>query len=61
MDHDAGDYVNDGGDYIKILDWLEETNRKVIVGIHSMNPVGIQNMFNIIQKNNWKLITWKVV
>lgn len=57
LDHDAGDYVNDGGDYIKILDWLEETNRKVIVGIHSMNPVGIQNMLNIIQKNNWKLIT----
>lgn len=57
LDHDAGDYVNDGGDYIKILDWLEETNRKVIVGIHSMNPVGIQNILNIIQKNNWKLIT----
>lgn len=32
LDHDAGDYI-------KILDWLEETNRKVIVGIHSMNKV----------------------
>lgn len=23
MDHDAGDYAFDGGDYIKLLDWLE--------------------------------------
>lgn len=26
LDHDAGDYFNDGGDYFKILDWLEEKN-----------------------------------
>ena len=24
LDHDAGDYTNDGGDYIEILNWLEE-------------------------------------
>ena len=24
LDHDAGDFRKDGGDYIKILDWLEE-------------------------------------
>ena len=23
IDHDAGDYAKDGGDYIKLLDWLE--------------------------------------
>lgn len=56
MDHDAGDYANDGGDYIKLLDWLEETNRNYPIRIHSMNPVGVQNMRNIIQKNNWKEI-----
>ena len=26
IDHDAGHYASDGGDYIKLLDWLEETD-----------------------------------
>lgn len=55
IDHDAGDYVNDGGDYIKLLDWLEETGRNWYpIHIHSMNTVGVQNMRAIIQKNKWK-------
>lgn len=54
IDHDAGDYVYDGGDYIKLLDWLEETNRTPIIHIHSMNPVGIENMRRIIKRNGWK-------
>ena len=54
IDHDAGDYAQYGGDYIKILDWLEETNRNYPIHIHSMNPVGIENMRRIIQRNNWK-------
>lgn len=54
IDHDAGDYAVNGGDYIKLLDWLEETNRSYPIHIHSMNPVGIQNMRAIIQKNGWK-------
>lgn len=53
LDHDAGDYAKDGGDYIKILDWLEETGRNYPIHIHSMNPVGVQNMRAIIQKNGW--------
>ena len=53
IDHDAGDYVSDGGDYIKLLDWLEETRRNYPIRIHSMNPVGIANMRKIIQRNNW--------
>jgi hypothetical protein len=53
MDHDAGDYAKDGGDYIKLLDWLEETGRNYPIRIHSMNPVGIENMRRIIQKNGW--------
>lgn len=24
LDHDAGDFVGDGGDYICVLDWLEQ-------------------------------------
>jgi len=54
IDHDAGDYAYDGGDYIKLLDWLEETNRSYPIRLHSMNPVGIQNMRAIIQRNGWK-------
>lgn len=54
IDHDAGDYVADGGDYIKLLDWLEETGRNYPIRIHSMNPVGVANMRAIIQRNGWK-------
>lgn len=56
LDHDAGDYANDGGDYIRLLDWLEETGRNYPIRIHSMNPVGVQNMRVIIQKNSWQEI-----
>lgn len=53
LDHDAGDY---GEDYIKILDWLEETNRHYDIRIHSMNAVGRQNMRAIMEKNKWREI-----
>lgn len=53
IDHDAGDWVFAGGDYIRLLDWLEETGRNYPIRIHSMNPVGIANMRAIIQRNNW--------
>lgn len=56
LDHDAGDYANDGGDYIKLLDWLEETGRNYPIRIHSMNPVGCANMRRIIERNGWKEI-----
>ena len=54
IDHDAGDFVRNGGDYIKLLDWLEETGRNYPIRLHSMNPVGVQNMRAIINKNGWK-------
>jgi hypothetical protein len=53
IDHDAGNFVHDGGDYIKLLDWLEETGRNYPIRIHSMNSVGVQNMRAIIQHNGW--------
>lgn len=56
LDHDAGDYAVYGGDYIKILDWLEETKRNYPIHLHTMNPVGRINMRAIISKNNWKEI-----
>ena len=56
IDHDAGEYAEFGGDYIKLLDWLEETGRNYPIRIHSMNPVGVANMRAIIQRNGWKEI-----
>ena len=53
MDYDAGYYSGDGGDYIKLLDWLEETGRNYPIRIHSMNPVGRENMRAIIRRNGW--------
>ena len=53
IDHDAGEYAHDGGDYIKLLDWLEETGRNYPIRIHSMNVVGVENIRRIIQRNNW--------
>ena len=53
IDHDAGDYACDGGDYIKLLDWLELTGRNYPIRIHSMNPVGATNMRAIIERNGW--------
>ena len=54
IDHDGGDYAGDGGDYIKLLDWLEEGGWNIPIRIHSMNPVGVANMRAIIQRNGWK-------
>lgn len=54
IDHDAGDYAWDGGDYIKLLDWIEEMGYDINIHIHSMNPVGVQNMRAIIERNGWK-------
>lgn len=56
LDHDSGDYFHDGGDYIKLLDWLEETGRNYPIRIHSMNSVGVANMRAIIERNGWREI-----
>lgn len=61
LDHDAGTYATyGGGDYIALLTWLEEKqycknwNIPTKFHLHSANPVGVQNMRAIIQKNSWK-------
>ena len=63
LDHDAGDYVNEGGDYINILKEIERLARKsptTFIGykfsIHTANPVGAANMRAIIQQNGWEEI-----
>lgn len=64
LDHDAGggEY---GLDYIELLNLLERLVnfdeffknyilKKVTFHIHSMNPVGVENMRRIIRKNGWR-------
>ena len=54
IDHDAGEYAYDGGDYIRLLDWLEEAHLAFPIHIHSMNSVGVANMRAIIERNGWE-------
>ena len=56
LDHDAGDYAADGGDFIHILDWMERTGRAYPIRMHTMNPVGRSNMIRIIRRNGWRLL-----
>ena len=49
-DHDLGDYASDGGDGIKLLDWLAETGQHYPVRLHTMNPVGRENMQRLIER-----------
>lgn len=60
IDHDAGEFAKDGGDYIELLKWLESTHRmNYTFRFHSANPVGVENMRRIIEYNkirNWKEI-----
>ena len=63
LDHDAGDYAKEGGDYICILNELERLTRvhkmdfsHIKFRLHSANPVGVANMRAIIERNGWKEI-----
>ena len=53
IDHDAGDCARFGGDYIRLLDWIEGNEMNYPIRIHSMNPVGVENMRRIIERNGW--------
>ena len=50
LDHDLGDYYHDGGDAIKLLDWLVERETFYPVAIHTANPVGRANMERMIMR-----------
>lgn len=55
LDHDSGLFYNYGGDYIKVLEWLEQQGiDDVAIHLHTMNPVGRENMRRIILHNGWK-------
>jgi len=61
LDHDMG--YSFGGDCIVIMNELERLSRrntafaesvdKIKFKFHSMNPVGVQNMRNVLIRNNW--------
>ena len=52
-DHDLGDYFPDGGDGIKLLDWLCERQTFYPIALHTANPVGRDNMLRLIRRH-WK-------
>lgn|GEM_PF-318258 len=52
-DHDLGDYSEDGGDGIKLLEWLAERGTFYPIELHTMNPVGRENMQQILDRY-WK-------
>jgi len=49
-DHDLGDYACDGGDGIKLLDFLLERDTKYPIKLHTMNPVGRENMQRMLYR-----------
>lgn len=52
LDHDLGIWSSEGGNGIKLLDWMAENNIWPIEGIsvHSSNPVGVQQMLALIER-----------
>lgn len=59
LDHDAGVYAVEGGDYIKILEFLEAnlagagcSADTIRVCFHSGNPVGVKNMRRIVNHSD---------
>lgn len=49
-DHDLGNYAEDGGDGIKLIDWLAERKTYYPIVLHTMNPVGRENMQREIER-----------
>lgn len=49
-DHDLGDYAWDGGDGIKLIDWLAERESWYPIRLHTMNPVGRENMRRTVER-----------
>ena len=50
LDHDLGDFEPDGGDAIKLLDWLVERETFYPIQFHTANPVGRANMERMIAR-----------
>lgn len=56
LDHDLGEYSYDGGDAIKLVYWLiengynENADYTFTFNLHTMNPVGRENMKAMIER-----------
>ncbi|MBR3517303.1 MAG: hypothetical protein IKO10_13435 [Lachnospiraceae bacterium] len=50
LDHDLGDYAADGGDAIKLLDYLAERETFYPIAFHTVNPVGRANMERVVRR-----------
>ncbi len=50
LDHDLGDFASDGGDAIRLLDWLAERETLYPIEIHTANPVGRANMKRMLAR-----------
>ena len=63
MDHEAQDFVADGGNYIEILNYLEEIMPKIskwsefriIFRFHTGNETVTEEMKKIIKRNGWEI------
>jgi hypothetical protein len=51
LDHDLGDFAEDGGDGVRLVLWMAEHDVwPPVVRVHSMNPVGRANMEALIRR-----------
>ena len=50
LDHDLGDFADDGGDGIRLLDWLVERGTFYPVKLHTANPAGRKYMQAMIDR-----------
>ena len=53
LDHDLGEYAKDGGDGYELIKWMIEqgyNTNKFKIRLHTMNPVGRQNMEQLIDR-----------
>lgn len=52
LDHDLGYFASEGGDGVKLILWMAENESWPTEGIqiHSMNPVGAQNMMALVER-----------
>ncbi len=49
-DHDMGECVDDGGGGIRLIDWLAKRGTHYPIELHTMNPVGRENMQREIER-----------
>lgn len=55
IDHDAGEYFPQGGDFMKVMDYLEEVNyTNIAFKILTSNPYAAMMYETIIKRNKYR-------